>query len=682
MRTGRSRTLPLLGAVLLAGSLRAPGAEPEWVVRPEMRLPPGQPGADGLERGPLPGPIGQQLKGVHPRILFTAERLEQLKALVRTQPDYQALYKNLLSEADYCAKKDPPDTGTDSEDDAGEELWQRKVGKAIPNLALAYLLSGDAKYLAAAKKHIEKSLSYKTWGQGKFEGCDLAAGHQLLGIALGYDWLHAALSPEERARIREGLAARARTMASKAAGKKVWWHSAYLQNHLCVNGCGLATAGFALYDEDPDAGAWVRFFHAKLLTVMEHLMPDGTSHEGYGYWSYGIQHLLQYLEQSRDLLGIDLYRGGGVEHPWLKRGAAYALYLAAPRGLFKDGRRTMLNFADCSEQGAQPTYIARILAARYPSTPWAGAAQWLANELQAAGADATWQAYYLNLACYDPRVAPAPPDRLPTQHRFDNLDLAVSRSGWDGRESVLAVKCGPPEGHKNLKVEIANSGGHAHPDAGHFIFVARGAFLCVDDGGGVKQTARHSTLLVDGKGQKGDAGGEFDMRAWWADPRAPRIVKASSTPAEDLIECDVAPAYPPERGVAVFRRAFKFAKPDVVLLADHVETRAPAALEWRFHAGGQLEKVSENVFRAAQGEAVLELCVLEPAGLRATIGKLDGRKDRSYLSLAPAEKTAKADLKVIFRARDAKDATPFQPVLEKNAVRVNAGGKSLNLTLP
>ena len=34
------------------------------------------------------------------------------------------------------------------------------------------------------------SAGYRTWGLGSVDGKDLAAGHQLYGLALAYDWLY------------------------------------------------------------------------------------------------------------------------------------------------------------------------------------------------------------------------------------------------------------------------------------------------------------------------------------------------------------------------------------------------------------------------------------------------------------------------------------------------------------
>src|SRR3990172_5353608 len=128
MRTTTQGVLPLCVFAMLA--LPVSAAEAPWVVRPEHQLPAAPAGADGLERGPLVGPITTTLKGVHPRILFTAERLQEVKALVQTDPEWKAILGVMLrDEADYALEHDPPSAGEDMAGDEGEELWQRKTGK-------------------------------------------------------------------------------------------------------------------------------------------------------------------------------------------------------------------------------------------------------------------------------------------------------------------------------------------------------------------------------------------------------------------------------------------------------------------------------------------------------------------------------------------------------------------------
>ena len=113
----------------------------------------------------------------------------------------------------------------------------------MPLLAMAYVLTGEKQYLDAARRWALASCGYKTWGLGRIDGMDLAAGHQLFGLAVVYDWCYRDLDEPARRQIRETLVRRTSAMFEAAASGKAWWHRSYLQNHLWVNITGMAAAG-------------------------------------------------------------------------------------------------------------------------------------------------------------------------------------------------------------------------------------------------------------------------------------------------------------------------------------------------------------------------------------------------------------------------------------------------------
>src|SRR5262249_4090097 len=113
-----------------------------------------------------------------------------------------------------------------------------------------------------------------------------------------------------------------------------------------------------------------------------------------------------------------------------------------------------------------------------------------------------------------------------------------------------------------------------------------------------KVTGHHNTLLVDGKGQMGEnsaassrmvygrpipAGMWFDAMHEIRAHANPRILMAASTPAFDYMAGDATDAYPKELGLQRFVRQLVFLKPDVLIVADDVQTSQPRALELRFH---------------------------------------------------------------------------------------------------
>ncbi|MCY3023596.1 MAG: DUF4962 domain-containing protein, partial [Planctomycetota bacterium] len=333
---------------------------------------------------PLPAPLVAK-KGVHPRLYLDATRLAALREAVATT--HAALWKKVRAQADEAVKAGPPAYKGDDGFSGDEQLYQRGVGNTMPLLALSYLITSDRKYLDSARAWARASCGYATWGLGQTDGMDLAAGHQLLGLALVYDWCYADLDDDSRALIRQTLTKRAGAMFESAASGRRWWSKAYLQNHLWVNACGMAAAGMALFDENDEAVKWIGLPLDKFRRTMDALGSDGASHEGVGYWEYGVEYLLKFMYLARELLSVDLYG-----HDWWRNTTAYRLYLSLPRHAWTS-RNNIVDLADCPRGNWYgPDHLLRGLAWEYRD----GHAQWWADQVDEANIDGP-SARWLNL---------------------------------------------------------------------------------------------------------------------------------------------------------------------------------------------------------------------------------------------------------------------------------------------
>ncbi len=185
------------------------------------------------------------------------------------------------------------------------------------------------------------------------DGMDLATGHQLFGLGIVYDWCYEELGEEARRTIRETLVRRTPAMFQATATEKRWWprsniqnnywvqwQRGYLQNHLWINMYGVAVSGMALFDEVEEANQWIGLATDKLRRTMLALGPDGASHEGVGYWGYGVKHLLRFMFVARQRLDLDTY-----DHDWFRHTAKYRQYLALPRNAWTQDNN-IVNIAD------------------------------------------------------------------------------------------------------------------------------------------------------------------------------------------------------------------------------------------------------------------------------------------------------------------------------------------------
>ena len=540
---------------------------------------------------PIP-PSLSALRGVHPRIYLNDVRIVRLRKDVATS--HQALWKKVRAQADRAVRRGPPPYVKDDGQSGDEQLWQREVGNTLPLLAMAYVVTGERPYLEAARRWSLACCNYPTWGLGRTDGMDLATGHQLYGLGLVYDWCHRDLDDAARQTIRRTLIQRASAMYRAAATGAVWWNKSLLQNHLWVNITGLAVAGLAVFDEAEQASGWIGLPLAKYRETMTALGPDGASHEGVGYWEYGVEYMLKFADLSRALLGVEL-----TENDWWRNTSSYALYLALPRAAWRRDN-CIVDLADCPRgHWYGPDYLLRELAHLHHD----GHAQWLADQVDRAGV-ASAEAGWLNLLWFDPGVLAVPPDRLPTLRHFADMGIVSARSGWSGTEALVVFKCGPFLGHQATeRFSYDPGGGHVHPDANHFVIFGAGEWLLRDDGYQSKRTGQHNTLLVGGHGQMGEGKQWFDGAELLASKAQPTILQVQATPLLDQWTGDATAAYAPELGLKKFVRHVLFVKPDTLIVADEILANREVDLELRFHP--ETEPVSHgSIFLGAASRRV------------------------------------------------------------------------------
>jgi hypothetical protein len=553
----------------------------------------------------------------HPRLYLNPDRVSELRVSIGTT--HAEIWAAVKKQADSIATSHPPVFERVKDNSADAQLWQREVGNKLPYLAITYVLTGRVSYLDSAREWSLASCHYPHWGLGRKDGTDLAAGHQLFGLALVYDWLYNDLDPATRETIRRTLIDRGAVMFTADSRR-----TSYLQNHLWVDTCGLAAAGYALLD-DPEAGTqasgWIAMALDKFRRTESVLGPDGASHEGVGYWSYGVEYLLKFW-------GL---REEDPQSTWWSKTALYRLYLSLPRNSWTRFN-TVIDVADCPRNDWYgPDYLLHRLAALNRDSR----AEWLARELSRAGVCGT-HATWLGLVWLDPKISPAPPGGLPTLRHFSDMDLVSARTDWSGDESLMVFKCGPAIGHKaTAQFDFDPGSGHAHPDANHFVLFGNGEWLIRDDGYRWKMTDQHNTLLIDGKGQLGEDAMYFRGLDQLKIKAQPRVLAAVSTPTVDSIIGDATEAYPKHSGLLRFERRIVFLKPDALIVADEVVLNRPHSLELRFHPEYPAVKDESGAYICRGKMAKLRLEPLTVADVEITAGDFparDGEGGKSSLN--------------------------------------------------
>ena len=99
------------------------------------------------------------------------------------------------------------------------------VLRRVATLAMAHRMQTDthrrSPYLLAALRQLRLTTSWPSWYWPTGQAQQLAFG--MWAVAVGYDWLHPALTSSERAELRQGLLQRGVLAARAAAHEAPWW---------------------------------------------------------------------------------------------------------------------------------------------------------------------------------------------------------------------------------------------------------------------------------------------------------------------------------------------------------------------------------------------------------------------------------------------------------------------------
>lgn len=612
-----------------------------------------------------PSSLRKELVGVHPRVYMTQADIDALKEKAKTQ---QELWQTAVSRVRALTTEPAPAP-------AQERRVQNEVGIGIAEAAFVYKMTGDKKYLDAAKKYIDAGISYDIWGYAYNKpNVDLAAGHLLYGMGWGYDLLYNDLTPGERTRIREKLVKQARLLHDffKPKSGKTY---AYSQNHTFIPISGLAVTAYALMDEVPEAKGWAATSRAIFDRVLATYTEDGYFYESMEYWIFSTPWLVHYMDAHAKSTGEDLYQ----TTPGMKLAHKYVAHITLPGAEF--------NF-DYGDIYAGPTTRARKgndyereringkfrtnynilynLATRYSSGESQGVADWLKSKGQ-VNAEEFWTFIW-----YNPGIKAVSIDDQPKHHYFKDHGVVFWRDSWNDDATAFSFKAGPPEGHSaTAKVKAFPdwrlSSGHAHPDSGSFIIWANGKYLTGDSGyAGIPLTEHHNTLVFDGIGQAREGKGH-DVFAGVPYDRLNqiRLSNVELGAKKVSITADLTAAYEPEVGVRRFIRVFEFTAPDGFSIRDTVETKRPQTITAFLHSDNVITRNSNASFTFETGATSLSVEIDSPQDVNAKIekniltapgrpGSVDkGEREERGVRLATStrEKVSDLELKVTLRIK-------------------------------
>lgn len=430
--------------------------------------------------------------------IFIEGSLEELKAQIKDGKS--AVYKRLITHNETYFDYDlpvvhPPKSTT-------------YMGMAMANLALAYILTDDEKYLVETKRWLMTCVSYPHWGNAHLVDVDLSAAWILFGMGITYDWIKESLTDSERQAVKDKIVLQGDRMYDfkvKTVGEG--WSTNYWQNHNWINMNGLATAGYALVNEVPEVQEWIDSAKENFEVVYSVLPDDGSDYEGVVYWRYGAMWLYIYAHLLKEREGINHFK----TCDFLKNSFDYRLYQSAPN------LEEQMNFGDAHDtRSGHSTAIYYKTASEYGN----GYAQQLGNlvrdeflereaELSKVKPGILPECFF-EVIFFNPAVKPKDFADLPLTKYFDDLGLFVKKSSWDRDATLFTYKCSNPGGKKQWDLlwkykeeKDYNCFGlsHQHPDNNSFLIHTQGEYLAIDDGYNRHVKASdHNVVLVDGLG--------------------------------------------------------------------------------------------------------------------------------------------------------------------------------------
>lgn len=491
------------------------------------------------------------------------------------------------------------------------------MGIAVANLSLAYLLTKQKHYFEEAKRWLFTCVRYPHWGNAHLVDVDLSAAWLLFGLGLAYDWLKEDLDPAQKKALRDKLLLQGRRMYDfKIKTEGSGWSTNYWQNHNWINMTGLATAGYAIVDEIPEADQWIQSAKDNFDYIYRVLPNDGSDYEGVVYWRYGAMWLFIYAHLIKEREGIDYFQSCD----FLKNTFYYRLYQAAPN------LEEQINFGDCHDRkSGHSTAIYYKVAAEYGN----GHAQKMGHLvtkkfLYREAYDSKVKPGILpeclfELLFYDPEVGEQEFDNLEPVKYFEDLGLVVIRSSWDMDATHLSFKTSYPGGKtqwrylwelKREKNYNCFGLSHQHPDNNSFILCSQNTYLAIDDGyNRTVKASDHNVVIVDGKGYTNE--NQNNIWKHYTQDMVGEIETFRNEAAYVYVVGETSKMYQKDLALERFARHVLYTKKSYFIILDELKSSKEHIYTWLMHSD-VYPTVDKHTFIYENGPARLMLYSVTP----------------------------------------------------------------------
>jgi hypothetical protein len=388
----------------------------------------------------------------HPRLLMSKKDEAKVRKVIKSNEELEKIHNLIISKSNEMLSM--------------PTLTYKKTGKrllAVSREALqrsfylsySYRMTKNKKYLKRAELELNAVSKFDNWNPTHY----LDVGEMTMAVAIGYDWLYAALQDSTKKNIENAI------LKNAFASSKVEEYNKYKRvsnnwNQVC--NAGLVYGALATFESNPnESKAIIEEMLQTNPKSMASYAPDGVYPEGAMYWSYGTSFEVMLLAGLESALGSD---NGLSQSPGFLKSAEFMLFVNSPIA-------KRFNYSDCGV--SQNANIAQFWFAKKTN-----------NTNLLFEENKSMQAGTFLKSIEEERLLPAVLT-FAKDIDFSNI-TAPTQQVWAGRGETPVVmvrtdwnsKTGEYLGVKGGSASTS----HAHMDAGTFVYDSQGLRWAMDFG--------------------------------------------------------------------------------------------------------------------------------------------------------------------------------------------------------
>lgn len=383
----------------------------------------------------------EPMQNVHPRIMATAERFDEIANQIQTDAYMGEWYEKLIAESDATLKKEH--TSYIIPDGLRLLEMSRQLLRRAYTLGMAYRLTQKSEYLDYLWGEVDAVCHFADWNAKRHF---LDPAEMMTGVAIAYDWCYEYWSEEQRRLMEESMlnmGLKEGELFYEFKGTGTQWQTINNNWSFVCNG-GMTVAALALMDLYPEyCASIIETAFRSLENALGEYAPDGGWVEGPSYWGYATQYLGYYMAALESALGTTY---GYLDNNGLDATGYFMTCTQSYQGSFNVGDGG-------SYPGGDPTVF---YFARYFQDP--ALARLRLQDMENYSLNGT----AFDMLYFDPAVVADSLD-LPLDYLCRDMEMTTFRSAWGDKSALFAAIKGG-----------FNDSTHGNLDAGTFVLDALG----------------------------------------------------------------------------------------------------------------------------------------------------------------------------------------------------------------